>query len=169
MCVCIIQIHGWLYTTIYPPWSHNFNFALSLGFKDLAILLPMSQQNLLWTPTRPFVSIRIRLLTSVCEADCPLLSGRVWMNDFGIIKKKKEKKTKKKKREEKKEKVNLSFNSCHPTCNKPVKGTYIVRKVKNLYLRENFNWIFNFMSHVLYNLYFCIKWIIECKNRKVQI
>ena len=37
-------------------------------------------------------------------------------------------------------------------------------------LRQNpINWILNFASCVPFNFLFCAKWIIECKNQRVQI
>ena len=36
-------------------------------------------------------------------------------------------------------------------------------------IQLDFNWILNFASRILFNFKFCVKWIIECKNQKVQI
>ena len=36
-------------------------------------------------------------------------------------------------------------------------------------IQLDFNWILNFVSCILFNFKFCVKWIIECKNKKVQI
>ena len=36
-------------------------------------------------------------------------------------------------------------------------------------IQLDFNWILNFVSCVSSNFNFCAKWIIECKNRRVQI